>query len=248
MENQKAVQNSKSLPQLQTISNSITATALMENKFSEIVKSVGMSAKELIDRPPLAMLKKIDGMDLKLEMFLAAEIKKLVDMVNVNDNLNIQQYQIPIIAQQFIENYPVESLEDFVLCFKRGSAGFYGTIYRLDAATLSDWMEKYLQEKYTYVEAKVKEEQAAGIESNSLNYDEFKKRAPAIFAKEKTNQNDNDFQVYKLNNPRNTEEGRSLINEHINKVNAARRKFFLERKPDASEEEIEAYLLKFKAI
>jgi hypothetical protein len=39
-----------------------------------------------------------------------------------------------------------------------------------------------------------------------------------------------------------------VVIEHVNKVNAARRKFFLERKPDASEEEIEAYLQKFKAI
>lgn len=220
----------------------------MENKFSDIIQSVGMSAKELIDRLPLAMLKKIEGMELKLEMFLAAEIKKLVDMVNVNDNLNIQQYQIPIIAQQFIENYPVESLEDFVLCFKRGAAGFYGTIYRLDVATLSDWMEKYLQEKYTYVEAKVKEEQAKGLEENSVNYEEFKKRAGDIFAKEKTNQNDNEFQIYKINNPRNEKDARSLIDEHNNKVNTARRKFYLEKNPGASEEEINEYLLKFKEI
>jgi hypothetical protein len=220
----------------------------MENKFSDIVQSVGMNAKELLDRPPLAMLKKIEGMDLKLEMFLAAEIKKLVDMVNVNENLNIQQYQIPIIAQQFIENYPVESLEDFVLCFKRGAAGFYGVIYRLDVATLSDWMEKYLQEKYTYVEAKVKEEQAVGIEANSVNYEEFKKRAGEVFAKEKTNHNDNDFQIYKLNNPRDSSTGKSLVDQHINKVNEARRKFFLERNPEASEEEITAYISKFETI
>lgn len=220
----------------------------MENKFSNIVQSVGMSAKELIDRPPLSMLKKIEGMDLKLEMFLAAEIKKLVDMVNINDNLNIQQYQIPIIAQQFIENYPVESLEDFVLCFKRGAAGFYGTIYRLDAATLSDWMEKYLQEKYTYVEAKVKEEKAKGIEENSVNYEEFKKRSQVVFAKEKTNQHDNEFQIYKLNNPRDIGAGRSLVNQHIDKVNTARRKFYLERNPGASEEEIKEYIKRFKDI
>lgn len=207
-----------------------------------------MNAKELIDRPPLAMLKKIDGLDLKLEMFLAAEIKKLVDMVNINDNLNIQQYQIPIIAQQFIENYPVESLEDFVLCFKRGAAGFYGTIYRLDAATLADWMEKYLQEKYTYVEAKVKEEQAAGIEANSVNYEEFKKRAPDIFAKEKSNRSDNEYEIWKLENKRNASAGDSLIEEHNKKIERARRSYYLNEHPDATEEEIENYLLKFKSL
>lgn len=207
-----------------------------------------MSAKDLIDCPPLAMLRKIEGMDLKLEMFLAAEIKKLSDMVNVNANLNIQQYQIPIIAQQLIENYPVESLEDFVLCFKRGSAGFYGTIYRLDAATLTDWMKEYLEEKYTFVEAKVKEEQSKHLEDNAVNYDEFKKRAPDIFAKEKSNQNDNDFQIYKLNNPRKDSAGASMVEEHKKKVERARRAFYLNEHPDASEEEIEAYISKFNSI
>jgi hypothetical protein len=218
----------------------------MENRFSDIVKSVGMSAKDLIDRPPIAMLKKVDDeMALKMEIFLASEIKNLVDMVNVNDNLNIQQYQIPIIAQQLIESYPVESLEDFVLCFKRGAAGFYGTIYRLDAAVITDWMKAYLEEKYTFVEAKVKEQQKTTLDENSVNYEAFKQRSIEIFAKEKSNKMDNDFQVYKLNNPRNESLGASMLEEHKNKVERARRSYFLSLNPNASEEEINAYVSKF---
>lgn len=37
-----------------------------------------------------------------------------------------------------------------------------------------------------------------------------------------------------------------VIVSHINKLNDARRKYFLERNPDASEEEVNAYLEKFK--
>lgn len=39
-----------------------------------------------------------------------------------------------------------------------------------------------------------------------------------------------------------------VVVEHINKVNTARRLYFLERNPDASEEEIQAYLRKFDVI
>jgi hypothetical protein len=43
-------------------------------------------------------------------------------------------------------------------------------------------------------------------------------------------------------------ETRMALEEHKRKANDARRKLFLDAYPDASEEEIEAYLLKFKAI
>lgn len=43
-------------------------------------------------------------------------------------------------------------------------------------------------------------------------------------------------------------ENQLAYKEHIDKVNAARKKLFLSTFPDASEEEIEAYLLKFNSI
>lgn len=137
----------------------------------------------------------------KIEAFLAVQIAKLVEQCNINQNLNIQKYQIPIIAAQLIEKYPVESLEDFVLCFKRGGAGFYGTIYKLDASVLCEWMGLYLDEKYTFVEAMVKEEQSKNIEKNKVNYEEFKKRSGEIFTPERQNNaKENEYQKWKLEN------------------------------------------------
>lgn len=150
------------------------------------------------------MLKKVDeSMPLKLEAFLATLILKLVNSVNINGPLTIQQYQIPVIAAQLIENYPVETLEDFVLCFKRGGAGFYGIIYKLDASVLCEWMQKYLDEKYTYVEAKVKEEQAAHSEEVRINYEEFKKRVEKDFIQPEkiTNAKANEYERMKLEKP-----------------------------------------------
>lgn len=179
-----------------------TAANLKKNDFVAIEKSVGFNAKEIINCPPIAMLKQVDGVKEKLEAFLAIQIVKLSETVNVNSNLNIQNYQIPTIAAQLIENYPVESLEDFVLCFKRGGAGFYGTIYKLDASVLCEWMKAYLDEKYTIVESKVKEEQSKNIEENSVNYEEFKKRAGEMLVKEKVNNfKENEYQKMKLQNP-----------------------------------------------
>lgn len=176
----------------------------MENKFEEIEKSVGFNAKDILDKPAIAMLAKIDEqMPLKLEAFLSAQIHKLVEMVNINGHLSIQPYQIPVIAQQLITNYPVESIEDFVLCFKRGSAGFYGTIYKLDASVLTEWMKAYLDEKYTHVEAKVQHEKEVKTEESKINYEAFKERVEKDFIQPQkiTNAKINEYQRQKLENP-----------------------------------------------
>jgi hypothetical protein len=55
-----------------------------------------------------------------------------------------------------------------------------------------------------------------------------------------------DWRAVKLEHPRSEFERLMLIEEHKQKVNAARRKFYLSHKPDASEEEITIYLQKFK--
>lgn len=202
MENLQA-QNSNKPTQLQTISTSTTANALQQNRFDEIEKSVGLNAKDILDKPPIAMLKKLEGMDLKLEAFLAAQIHKLVKMVNINGHLSIQPYQIPVIAAQLIENYPVESIEDFVLCFKRGAAGFYGTIYKLDASVLCEWMKAYLDEKYMHVEAKVEQEKEAKTEESKINYELFKHRVQKDFIEPQkiSNAKENEYQRQRLENP-----------------------------------------------
>ena len=202
MENLQTQNNSKPT-QLLTISKTTTANALQQNRFYEIEKSVGFNAKDILDKPPIAMLKKLEGMDLKLEAFLAAQIHKLVKMVNINGHLSIQPYQTPVIAAQLIENYPVESLEDFVLCFKRGAAGFYGTIYKLDASVLCEWMKAYLDEKYTHVEVKVEQEKQQHIEENKINYELFKQRVEKDFIEPQkvNNAKENEYQRQKLATP-----------------------------------------------
>jgi hypothetical protein len=157
----------------------------------------------VIDAPPIAVLQHELGEDREaIEQFLAVQIQLLSESVNVPQN--IQPYQIPSIAKTLIDLFPVESLEDFVLCFKRGALALYGPIYnRLDASILVEWMQKHLDEKYMLIEARVTQEQAKHTNDNQVNYEAFKARAPEFFAKEKrvSNAADNGYERYKLENP-----------------------------------------------
>src|SRR5690606_35318944 len=105
------------------VANSLTASCLAVGEFRDIAQAVGNRVDEILDRPPLRILAMTNN-PVEIEMFLSAAIQNLTESVNIDARLNIQPVQIPIIAAQLIESYPVETLEDFVLCFKRGATGF----------------------------------------------------------------------------------------------------------------------------
>ena len=123
--------------QLQTISESTTAIKLRNNDFEGLAKSVSNSVADLIQCQPIAMMKQVVS-PLSMEIFLVKQLESLKDIVTIDARLNLQNHHIPMIAEDILKRYPVESLEDFVLCFRRGSAGFYGSIYRLDAAVINE--------------------------------------------------------------------------------------------------------------
>lgn len=80
-------------------------------------------------------------------------LTKLVASVNVSQNLN--DSQIKTIVEDLIDKYKNESIEDFILVFRKARQGEFGTIYHLHSAVIFGWMEFYLEEKYQAVERKL---------------------------------------------------------------------------------------------
>lgn len=197
MGNGLEIQKKETQVQLLNISNSITVTKLNNSEFEELVQSVGNSVQGILDRPNIAMLKKVVE-PLRLELFLAKELMKLQEFVTIDARLNLQAHHIPIIAEQLIKMYPLETLEDFVLCFRRGSVGFYGSIYRLDAAVINEWMAKYLDEKYMYVEAEQTKRTTEEAEYK-IDYAAYVKRKELEDQQPKeNNRKANDYEIFRM--------------------------------------------------
>jgi hypothetical protein len=83
-------------------------------------------------------------------------LTKLVRSVNIGNNLNDDQ--IKVIVEDLIDRYKTESIEDFILVFKKARQGEFGTIYNLHSAVIFEWVEKYLDTKYQVLEAKLRAE------------------------------------------------------------------------------------------
>jgi hypothetical protein len=55
---------------------------------------------------------------------------------------------IQILAEDLIEKYKHDSIEDIAECLKKGRQGYYGTSYnKLTMIVITDWMHKFLSEK-----------------------------------------------------------------------------------------------------
>lgn len=181
-----------------------TVMMLQSNNFQELEDSVPARIEDILDRPIIAMICKAIGYR-KLEAFLSIQLTKLASRINIDPRLSLQTHQLNFIAHELILNYPTESLEDFVLCFKRGSMGFYGQIFRIDYAVLNDWMVKYLQEKYALIEAEIKsqkgdEEKKVDYEATQQLWEARKKLIDQRKIQEITEkQSEANYQLYKLN-------------------------------------------------
>ncbi len=91
-----------------------------------------------------------------LERSLDIQLTRLVQSLNLK--WNIEPLQIKLIVEDLIDKYRHETLEDFILIFKKARQNEFGEIYRLDSAVVFGWVEKYLEEKYVAVETRLRKE------------------------------------------------------------------------------------------
>src|SRR6185436_8236158 len=152
-------ENNKKQETLQPLLLNTTVKFLKTAQMDKVSESLPSKIEHALNEPPICMVSKV--VDQKtIEAFIAIELTKLKSMVNIDERLNLQSHQIPVIAASLLDLYSNESLADFKICFQRGAMGRYsgGKLFRLDGAVIADWMQAYLDEKYQAVETKLMQE------------------------------------------------------------------------------------------
>lgn len=67
---------------------------------------------------------------------------------------NLTSDQIIEISQILMDKYTHNSLEDFILCFKKAKSGCYGLVKnRIDGHIIMEWIQKYEEEKADFLQS-----------------------------------------------------------------------------------------------
>lgn len=106
-------------------------------------------AKIIKEAVPMVELKRAIG---QRQVAIALDIQLTRLVANLNLKWNVNDVQIKTIVEDLLDKYPAESLEDFILCFKKARQGEYGELIRLDGPIIFNWMSQYLDEKYKAIE------------------------------------------------------------------------------------------------
>lgn len=113
----------------------------------------GLTIQKIVDKAvPISVMQKEVGTR-QVAQALDLQLTRLVANLNLKWNLNDNQIQQIVI--DLLDKYPNESLEDFILVFKRARQGEFGDLFRLDSPVIFSWMETYLDEKYAVIENKL---------------------------------------------------------------------------------------------
>lgn len=117
-------------------------------KFNSLERS--LTVNKIIETAlPISQINRVAAPG-EVEVAIDIALTKLVGNLNLKWNLN--DCQIKTIVEDLVDKYPNETIEDFILIFKRARQGEFGELYRLDSAVIFGWMERYLEEKYVALE------------------------------------------------------------------------------------------------
>lgn len=141
------------------------------------------------------------------QIAIALDIQLTRLVASLNNKWNIAETQIKIIVEDLIDKYPNESIEDFILCFRKGRTGEYGPIMNLDVSVICEWMKKYLDEKYIVIEQELRKEKDTPYEKptpteEGPGYKAFKEYAQSLREGSKVpGMTDADYRKYGQENP-----------------------------------------------
>lgn len=128
----------------------LTLTGLKER-----LKSISKIEHAIASTPITIQLKKYGKEAIGTQ--LMNMILELSTFFNLGKNMTEEQSAET--AALLLEKYPVETLEDFSICFKKAKTGEYGKVYdRLDGHIIFEWFSTYLEEKYQVRERIIQEE------------------------------------------------------------------------------------------
>jgi hypothetical protein len=107
-------------------------------------------------------------------------------------NIQMPQPSLEVIAEDIIDKYKFESVEDIIECLKKGRRGDYATdkdskaYGKLNMEVISIWMTKHLDVKYQEREKAIQNEKKGELEDNFDAAEFYKKGKEYIdFLKEK---------------------------------------------------------------
>ncbi len=176
MESKQVTKSNPTSTALSQITQNATVQMVVKRQWDKI--QAPATVKKIVeDAIPMCVVERVAGPE-SLIAGIEFYLIQLSAQVNVDERLNIQGHQVPVIAETLYTQFKNESLEDFILCFKKGGAGFYGQIFRLDGAVLVDWMQKHLDEKYSMIEYRIQKEKDVEKE-NKVDYAAYAKRMEA---------------------------------------------------------------------
>jgi hypothetical protein len=142
--------------QLRERSTGLIATLTDLDRCREFERSLTIN-KIITDAIPIVELKRTVG-SRQVAIALDVQLTRLVASLNLK--WNVSDTQIKTIVEDLIDTYPSETIEDFILCFRKARLGEYGELVRLDSPIVFTWMQKYLEEKYQVIEDKLTQEKA----------------------------------------------------------------------------------------
>lgn len=124
--------------------------AMLDKKDWLTLANVPDSVQRIMTAPNIRTLALIVPKE-RIQEFIEARIIWLV--AQRNDARTITVFQKKFIAESILERFPLESLADFSLCFKRLAQGYYGLTYQqLDASVIIAAIEKHIEEKAMFLE------------------------------------------------------------------------------------------------